>query len=82
MTTEGLTPIEQMNKPVKGAIAGMATSSVTGAVLFLAASAGWLPEAWQSPEALVALALVATNLPTQIANFIASYWARDKRYSA
>ncbi|WP_051141524.1 phage tail tip lysozyme [Aurantimonas coralicida] len=82
VTTENLTPIEQMNKPVKGAIAGMATTSVTGAILFLAASAGWLPDAWESPEALVALALVATNLPTQIANFIASYWARDKRYAA
>ncbi|MDE0921521.1 phage tail tip lysozyme [Aurantimonas coralicida] len=79
---ENLSPIEQMNKPVKGAIAGMATTSVTGALLFLAASAGWLPDAWESPEALVALALVATNLPTQIANFIASYWARDKRYAA
>lgn len=82
VTPDNLTPIEQMNKPVKGAIAGMATTSVTGALLFLAASAGWLPDAWESPEALVALALVATNLPTQIANFIASYWARDKRYAA
>ncbi|WP_312795532.1 glycoside hydrolase family 19 protein [Tianweitania sp.] len=75
-----LTPIEQMNKPVQGAKAGAASASVGGAIVLLASSAGWLPQAWQSGEAAIALGLVAGTLSTAIGNFIGAYLAHDLRF--
>ncbi|MBB4001610.1 hypothetical protein [Aurantimonas endophytica] len=78
-----LSPIEQMNKPVQGAKAGFATSGVTGALLYLWSTTEAFPAAWQNDtQAAIALTVVASAFSGLVANFIASYLARDKRFTA
>lgn len=76
-----LSPIEQMNKPVQGAKAGFATTTVSGAILYLWSTTAAFPAPWRDdPQAVIALTLVAASLPGLIAYFIAAYRARDKRF--
>ncbi|HEV7415890.1 MAG TPA: N-acetylmuramidase family protein [Tianweitania sediminis] len=79
---QGLSPLKQMNKPVAGAKAGLATGGISGAILLLLARLGWLPEELTDPEVMLALGLIGAWLPGQIGSFIAAYKARDLRFMA
>ncbi|WP_182422344.1 hypothetical protein [Aureimonas sp. ME7] len=75
-----LSPIEQMNKPVKGAIAGTGAMTIGGSIVVLMQSAGWLPAAWESGAPAVALGVFSGWAFTQVGNFLGAYFARDKRF--
>lgn len=77
---QGLSPIEQMNKPVKGAQANAGAASVGALILTLWASSGYFPEAWKEPAMMAALGALFTSVPGIIAGAIAAYRARDKRF--
>lgn len=77
-----LSPIEQMNKPVKGAQAATGAGAIGGAVILLVQSAGWLPAAWESGAPAVALGLVVGWASTTVGGFLGGYFARDKRFGA
>ncbi|WP_061930080.1 hypothetical protein [Aureimonas sp. AU22] len=82
MTDKPLTPIEQMNKPVKGAQAGVVSGGIGAALILLVQSAGWLPAAWESGAPATALGLVVGGACTLIGNFLGAYLARDKRFQS
>ncbi len=83
MTDKPLTPIEQMNKPVTGAVVGSALTMPAGAVVaILMSSAGWLPEAWMEGTPAIAFGIATGWVCTQVGNFIGAYLARDKRFTA
>ena len=83
MTEKPLTPIEQMNKPVAGAVIGSAVTMPAGAVVaILMSSAGWLPEAWMEGTPAIAFGIATGWVCTQVGNFIGAYRARDKRFTA
>jgi hypothetical protein len=77
---QGLSPFKQMNKPVAGAKAGLATGGISGAILLILARLGWLPDGLADPEVMLALGLIGAWLPGQIGSFVASYKARDLRF--
>ena len=80
---DGLSPIDQMNKPVQGAKGNLAAGGVGAALLVLASTAGWLPAAWTtSPDAMLALGIVVPWLGGLVGNFVGSYRAPDKRFQA
>lgn len=81
--TKPLTPVEQMNKPVTGAVVGSALTMPAGAVVaILMSSAGWLPDAWNEGTPAIAFGIATGWVCTQVGNFIGSYLARDKRFAA
>ncbi|MBS9720157.1 hypothetical protein JYU29_05585 [Tianweitania sp. BSSL-BM11] len=79
-TTKPLTPVEQMNKPVAGAKAGLATGGISGAILLILSRLGWLPDGLDDPEVMLAIGIIGGWLPGQIGSFVAAYKARDLRF--
>lgn len=75
-----LTPIEQMNKPIQGAKTGAASAGLGGAILVLWSTSGYMPEAWQTPEAMMSLGMLFAAVPGLVGSFIAAYRARDLRF--
>ena len=77
---DGLSPIDQMNKPVKGAQGGLLSLGTGGAIVILLGSAGWLPEAWMEGVPAIALGIVVGGISNAIGAFVGSYRAPDKRF--
>ncbi|WP_427023056.1 hypothetical protein ACP4J4_10465 [Aureimonas ureilytica] len=83
VSTKPLSPIEQMNKPVQGAIAGTGVGMPVGAaVAILLQSAGWLPAGWGEGIPAIAFGVFMGWITTQLGNFVGAYMARDKRFQA